>query len=161
MLLYHVNVGWPVVDEGSELLVPATAVEPRGDHSVEGYRHHRTRPQRGYVEQVFEHEVAAEADGRVPVAVVNRRLGPRRPTRSSAATSCPTTSSGGCSARGPTWSGSSRARTAPPARLDARARGELIELAPGESRNYDLELGALSGRDEIDRFAERVEQLLP
>jgi hypothetical protein len=46
-------------------------------------------------------------------------------------------------------------------RLDARARGELIELAPGESRNYDLELGALSGRDEIDRFAERVEQLLP
>ena len=32
MLLYHVNVGWPVVDEGAQLLVPATAVEPRGDH---------------------------------------------------------------------------------------------------------------------------------
>ena len=38
MLLYHVNVGWPVVDEGAEMLVPATAVEPRGDHPVEGYR---------------------------------------------------------------------------------------------------------------------------
>ena len=38
MLLYHVNIGWPVVDEGSELIVPARAVEPRGDHPVEGYR---------------------------------------------------------------------------------------------------------------------------
>src|ERR671936_1287474 len=74
MLLYHVNIGWPVLDEGSELLVPATAVEARGDHPVEGYRSFDA-PRSGYVEQVFEHEIAAEPDGRVPVAVVNRRLG--------------------------------------------------------------------------------------
>lgn len=74
MLLYHVNVGWPVIDEDTELLVPATVVEPRGDHSVEGYRTMHG-PVHGYVEQVFEYDVAAEPDDRVPVALVNRRLG--------------------------------------------------------------------------------------
>ena len=38
MLLYHVNAGFPVVDEGSEILVAATGVAARGDHPVEGYR---------------------------------------------------------------------------------------------------------------------------
>ena len=45
MLLYHVNVGFPVVDEGSEVLVPARSVDARGDHPVEGYRRSpRRRP---------------------------------------------------------------------------------------------------------------------
>jgi hypothetical protein len=45
-------------------------------------------------------------------------------------------------------------------RVDARERGELIELGPGESRIYDLELGALAGAAEIDAFASRVEAAL-
>ena len=46
-------------------------------------------------------------------------------------------------------------------RLDARERGELIELGPGENRSYDLELGALVGAAEIDAFAARVGALAP
>jgi hypothetical protein len=45
-------------------------------------------------------------------------------------------------------------------RLDARARGELIELAPGQRRAYDLELGALVGPVDLETFAERVEVAL-
>jgi hypothetical protein len=41
-------------------------------------------------------------------------------------------------------------------RLPARESGELIILQPGESRAYDLELGALNGTDAIDAFAARV-----
>jgi hypothetical protein len=41
-------------------------------------------------------------------------------------------------------------------RADLRANREIIELAPGESRTYDLELGALSEQAEIERFAQRV-----
>jgi hypothetical protein len=41
-------------------------------------------------------------------------------------------------------------------RLDARERGELIELAAGETRSYDLELGALDGDEAIEAFAARV-----
>ena len=45
-------------------------------------------------------------------------------------------------------------------RLDARERGELIELDPGEQRVYDLELGALDGTDEISAFERRIGALL-
>jgi hypothetical protein len=47
----------------------------------------------------------------------------------------------------------------PAGRLDARQRGELIELDPGETRSYDLELGALAGADEIGAFAARVARI--
>lgn len=43
----------------------------------------------------------------------------------------------------------------PAGRMDARERGELIILQPGESRSYDLELGALTTTEEIDGFEER------
>jgi hypothetical protein len=157
MLLYHVNVGWPVVDEGSELLVPATAVEARGDHPVDGYRVFEA-PQPGFVEQVFEHEVAAEPDGRVPVAVVNRRLGLgtyevfRRDQ-------LPHHFVWWMLGEGTYVVGIEPCTNRVAGRLDARARGELIQLDAGESRSYELELGALVGDAEIAEFAARVGEL--
>ena len=77
MLLYHVNFGWPLLDEGSELRAPVERVMWR---SHEAYQHgvgYRTMPPpqpTGFVEQVYTHAVAAEADGTVPAALVNRRL---------------------------------------------------------------------------------------
>jgi hypothetical protein len=44
-------------------------------------------------------------------------------------------------------------------RLPARQSGELIILQPGETRAYDLELGALIDNDTIDAFAARVEAI--
>jgi Domain of unknown function (DUF4432) len=44
-------------------------------------------------------------------------------------------------------------------RLDARKRGELIQLRAGDKRTYDLELGALEGELQIERFASRVATL--
>jgi hypothetical protein len=44
-------------------------------------------------------------------------------------------------------------------RWDAQERGELQSLEPGERRSYDLEIGALAGRAEIDAFAERVDRI--
>jgi hypothetical protein len=41
-------------------------------------------------------------------------------------------------------------------RFDARERGELAYLAPGEARSYDLEIGVLDGSDAIDAFESRV-----
>ncbi len=41
-------------------------------------------------------------------------------------------------------------------RWDARERGELLWLEPGEVRRYDLEIGAIDGAAAIDAFAARV-----
>ncbi len=157
MLLYHVNVGWPVVDDGAELLVPATAVEPRGDYPVEGYRR-LDAPRPSFVEQVFEHELAAETDERVPVGVVNRALGLgvyelfRRDQ-------LPRHLVWRMLGEGTYVVGIEPSTNRTGGRLDARERGELIELGPGERRSYELELGALVGAAEIEAFADRVTAL--
>jgi len=158
MYLYHVNVGFPVVDEGSELLVPARSVAARGDYPVEGYSVFRG-PSAGYVEQVFEHDVVAEPDGAVPVAIVNRELGLgvyelfRRDQ-------LPHHFVWRMLGEGTYVVGIEPSTNRTAGRLDARARGELIELGPGERRVYDLELGALDGEPAIEAFEARVESAL-
>jgi hypothetical protein len=158
MLLYHVNAGFPVVDEGSEVLVPARSVEARGEHPVEGYRI-LAAPAAGFVEQVFEHDNAAEPGGSVPVAVVNRRLGLgvyevyRRDQ-------LPHHFLWRMLGEGTYVVGVEPCTNRTAGRLDARERGELIELGAGERRAYDLELGALDGEAEIEAFGRRVEAAL-
>jgi Domain of unknown function (DUF4432) len=44
-------------------------------------------------------------------------------------------------------------------RFDARDRGELQWLEPGETRRYDLEIGALAGAGAIAGFETRVSRL--
>ena len=157
MLLYHVNVGFPVVDEGSELLVAATSVEPRGDHPLEGYDR-LAGPQPGFVEQVFELDVAAEDGETVPVAVVNRRRGIgvyevfRRDQ-------LPFHFVWRMLGEGTYVVGIEPCTNRVAGRLDARERGELIELGPGDRRSYELELGALDGSAAVESFDQRVRAL--
>ena len=44
-------------------------------------------------------------------------------------------------------------------RWDAKGRGELGYLEPGETRTYDLEIGALPGTSAIEQFAQRIARL--
>jgi hypothetical protein len=158
MYLYHVNVGFPVVDEGSELLVPAHSVAARGDYPTEGYGVFHG-PRAGYVEQVFEHELAAEEDSAVPVAIVNHELGlgVYEVFRSD---QLPHHFVWRMLGEGTYVVGIEPSTNRTAGRLDARARGELIELEPGERRAYDLELGALKGASAIAGFRARVEAAL-
>ena len=79
MFFYHVNLGTPVLEEGSRYLAPirdvvwAAHADRYRDQGV-GYR--RTpAPTLDFVEQVWQHEMVADASGEVPVALVNDRLG--------------------------------------------------------------------------------------
>ncbi len=158
MLLYHCNVGFPIVEEGAQLLVPGPGVPtdalPAGNYRL------LEAPIANYQERCFEHDVITEPDGTVPVAIVNRRIG----------LGVYQLFNKGQLPHQTTWRmpgedhyvvaiEASTNRDA--GRWDARARGELIELAPGERRVYDLEMGGLVGADEIDAFTRRVERLDP
>jgi hypothetical protein len=160
MYLYHVNVGFPVVDEGAELLVPAAGATPAFEGApVEGYRMLEA-PTPAHYERVYEHEgIAAEADGSVPVGIVNRTLGIGA-YEVFKREQLPVHFVWRMLGEGTYVVGIEPCTNRPAGRLDARRRGELITLAPGEQRVYDLELGALDGTDEIDRFAGRVQALL-
>jgi hypothetical protein len=154
MFLYHVNVGWPVVDEGSEYLIPAPAGIPVAEYPTHDYRQ-LTGPNKGFPEECYEHAAIADAAGEVPVAVVNRRLGlgayqVYRKEQFPFHTMWRMLGEGIYGvAMEPTTN-----RDA--GRFDARERGELAFLAPGEARTYDIEIGALDGKAAIDAFATRV-----
>lgn len=75
-VLYHCNLGFPVVSPDSELLVSEGRVWPRDEEARRGIDAHRRLepPQDGYAEQVFFHEPRPDEGGLSAAAVVNRRL---------------------------------------------------------------------------------------
>ncbi|MEO3754142.1 aldose 1-epimerase family protein [Streptomyces sp. B6B3] len=77
MYLYHVNVGWPFLDEGARYEVPVERTLWQSDSVAEqGVSHvEMPAPQPGFVEQVYEHRVVADPDGRARPRLVNERLG--------------------------------------------------------------------------------------
>jgi hypothetical protein len=157
MLLYHVNIGFPVVDAGAELLVATRSVTPVGDRPIEGYRNLEA-PEPAHVERVYLHDIIAEADGTVPVGIVNRARGIGAYELFSNK-QLPFHFVWRMLGEGTYVVGIEPCTNRPAGRLDAKERGELIYLQPGEAQTYDLEIGALSGTGEIEAFASRVSAL--
>lgn len=80
MYCYHINVGHPVLAEGSEYVAPIKDVvwaSHAGDDYQKqetGYRH-MPAPKLNFHEQVWQHEMQPDAEGRVSVALVNEAIG--------------------------------------------------------------------------------------
>jgi len=73
MLLYHCNIGWPAVDEGSRLIAPSRHVAPRDEEAVDGKENWAKfdAPTHGYAEKCYYHDMATKRDGAVTAAIVN------------------------------------------------------------------------------------------
>ncbi len=79
MFCYHINVSYPVLDQGSRYIAPIKQVVWAG-HEGENYRCQNVgyktlgAPQDNFSEQVWQHQLAYDENGRAPVALVNDRL---------------------------------------------------------------------------------------
>ncbi len=76
MLLYHFNIGHPIVDAGSRLLAHSSTVEPRDNDArdqPEPYDSY-VAPTPGYKDIVYYHDLESR-DGGVTAAIVNERNG--------------------------------------------------------------------------------------
>ena len=75
MLLYHLNFGWPLVSEDTEILYDAAnPVEPRDAEAERGISHWQSldAPIPGYAEQCFFHDPIPDANGVATVTMQNR-----------------------------------------------------------------------------------------
>jgi len=73
-ILYHVNVGFPLLGPQAELLVSGASTEPHNDAARQAGLDRATRfeePQPGFAEQVFLHRVTGDAHGQARAACVN------------------------------------------------------------------------------------------
>ena len=77
MLLYHMNFGWPLVCEKSELDAVEHRVTPQNVHAAEAVTvwNRVLAPREGFAEQVLYHEIPADADGMAAMTLRNPELG--------------------------------------------------------------------------------------
>ena len=76
MLLYHMNIGYPLLCETSEIILPTKKVIPRDETAAPhaGGWSRMEAPKDYEPEYVFLHEMAADKDGNTFAAVINRGL---------------------------------------------------------------------------------------
>ncbi len=164
-LLYHFNIGHPVVDEGAELLASVTAEvggsifdEERPDS--ERYRSF-SAPERGpKPAEGFELLLQAAEDGRVSAAVVNRGFkgieGGLGVALRYDPSSLPVYLEWRMMGEGLYAVGmepSTNGFQTIPELIEA---GYPIMMEPGEERVYELEFAVLAGGTEIDAFAQSL-----
>lgn len=158
MILYHINIGFPAVNDSARLIAPTLNATPRDADAVEKFDRYAQMqtPEAGYRETVYFHQLAKNARDRVTTAIVD-----------------PTMDSGGREGAGfgvfctyrpeqlpnfTEWKmmdagtyvvGMEPANCSVLGRTKERENGTLQKLTPGEKREYELEIGVLTGRAEI------------
>ena len=67
-ILYHMNMGYPLLDEDSVITVPSARVEPRDDHAAEDLANwsKAIKPEAGYQERCYYHKFPDE-NGRASI----------------------------------------------------------------------------------------------
>ena len=125
---------------------------------VDGYQV-MSAPVPGATEACFEHELVAKPAGTVPVGLLNRArgLGVYQVFRIG---QLPHHTVWRMLGEGTYALGLEPSTNRDAGRADARARGELQWLGPGETRQYDLEIGALRGAEALSEFEGRISRLL-
>ncbi|MDR0394797.1 MAG: aldose 1-epimerase family protein [Tannerella sp.] len=157
MLLFHFNIGYPLLDEDADLIASPAETTPRDADAAEGIAEwNRCRkPTPGYREQVFYHDLKAGEEGNTSVALINRKwnIGLAlhfNKNRLRYFTQWKQMGEGeyvmglepcNCFVDG---------RTAP------RNRSVIDHLEPGETRRFDILLEILDGTDEIRYICERI-----
>jgi hypothetical protein len=144
MLLYHINLGWPLLDAAAELVSSALHVSARDAAAAPGLQQHArfSPPVPGYAEQVFYHDMLAGDDGFVTVRVLNRPLGLGLELRYRQE-ELPWFSQWKQVGQGAYVLGLEPANCQVEGRAAERARGTLQALRPGERREYVLHLRVL------------------
>ena len=161
MFLYHINAGFPVVDEGSELVLAGTNAEPR-DAVAEAGLSDRLRlsdPIAGFDEQVFYHDVVADKNRHAWAAVINKRHNNGEGIGLYVRyhkTQFPNFIEWKMMGEGTYVVGMEPSNCRVEGRQAERDAGTLESIEVGGRRHFETEIGALVGQEEIAEFEERV-----
>lgn len=164
MLLYHVDIGYPVIDEGTRYLAPIRDViwaAHAANCQGQGVGYHTCpAPITGFREQVWQHDMVADAAGLVPVAAVNDRigLGLQVETRRSQFP---------CAVQWQNFQSGNYVMGLEPSthhvlgNLAARDRDEMIWLNHGDTRRYDTTFTVLPDAEAIAASEARIRAISP
>lgn len=159
MFCYHINVGYPVLDEETRYLAPITDVtwaahQDNYRSQDVGYQTFPS-PQLDFHEQVWQHEMGSNDNGEVPVALINDRLalGLEVTTQKD---QFPCQYQWQNLQAGQYVAGIEPSTNHVLGEGAARERGELIWLKHGEERRYDTRFRVLTNAQDITKCEIRI-----
>ncbi len=160
MMLYHINIGFPGVDENTELWINSK-MTPRDEEAEKGKEEFNRfeTPKAGYAEKAYYHDVKPDKKGICHVALVNSTFGDgqglgvyvryrkkelHRFTQwkmMGAGTYVCGLEPSNCSVQG---------------RAHDRQEGSLIFLKPGEEKHYFVEISVLGNYNDIEKIKRTI-----
>lgn len=156
MMLYHINIGWPVISEHARLVAPSAGIVPVDDRA----RNETDRwtsflpPQKGYEERVYIHRMRPDGEGNILTGIVNDRMDMgvylRYPLRD-----FPWLLEWKMMGEGEYVVGIEPGSITGN-RAQMRKDGTLEFIQPGAERSFTLEIGVLDGKMEIEQFENTV-----
>ena len=154
MILYHFNIGWPIIDEGSKLVSTSIAYYPRDEEAWKDYENFDTFtvPTKNYKEKVYFHVVKREEKGFAYAGIVNKKLGLGIAIKFKGLNRLIEWKMMG---EGEYVVGVEPSNCFVLGRKKEKELGTLEYLNPGEERKYQLEFNVLED-DEIDEFVHKV-----
>jgi hypothetical protein len=141
MILYHINLGFPLLDETCQLIAAPHAVEPRDAVAAPGVNDWMRfqPPTHGYAEQVFYHDLPADEKGWAGIKLINPTQQVSLGVRFQKAT-LPNLVQWKMMGQGAYVLGLEPANCRVGGRSQERARDTLQFLEPGERREFDVEI---------------------
>jgi hypothetical protein len=152
MMLYHFNFGYPLLTERSIVYSPSKTVEPINDFSKQSLDqwNHFEPPQMGIQERVYFHQMEPRADGKVTVVLVSDVDNPVfgiAMTYDSA--NLPEFNQWKMTGTNHFVLGLEPANCRTLGRKAERERGTLQTLAPGDHRDFHVEIKVLEGAEQV------------
>ncbi len=160
MLLYHVNLGWPLLGPSSRLLVKARSVEPRTEGAAGGLETHAEMggPTPGFEEQVYRVEPVAGPSGLCRAALANPDLGGRLALELEwTHETLPYLTQWKMMGQGTYVLGIEPCNAPLLARAELREQGLMPELDPGEAFETSLTFRVHVGEEELEKLAATIE----
>ncbi len=161
-LLYHINFGPPLLQEGSQVVVPVGALVPRNPRAVEGLANWAAfdAPRPGFEEQVYFFDLQSDAQQRTAVLLKNaasdRGVSVHFDTQQLPCFTLwknPTAESDGY------VTGLEPATNFPNPRSFEQQQGRVVSLAPGGKATFDLRLEIHPTAAEVTRIEQHINGL--
>lgn len=157
MLLFHFNMGYPLLDEDAVLVTSTEKLIPRDMEAEKGEKlyNQSQKPTPNYKEQVFYHKLKGNQNGDTSVALINKKLelGIAIHFNKNQLFNFTQWKQMG---EGDYVMGLEPCNCYVGGRTDPRNNGILEYLEPGEVRKFDLTIEVLNGMEEIEALIKNI-----
>ena len=161
MFFYHINIGHPILDEGSVFAAADRRVWAETEAAKAGMERYAVcdGPKKNVTEQQFFHEFHTDTEGKTWMALINKKL-ELGVYLSYHPEQLPYMAQWKVERTGEYVFAFEPGNCHPIGRVEQRKQGGQEILNPMENHIVDLEMGILDGPEEITEFQEKIEKLI-